>query len=141
MSIKEYDLYEKILATGPFKEHNFFFEIEVGDWAVSRKRIDLVTRTNNQLIGIEVKVADWKTSLKQAYSNLFAVDYSYVAVWHDTIPKMNLNIFEEFGIGVLAVNGTCDLIQKARKSHLTVKEKKKYVKKQCEIQEILLCQS
>lgn len=142
MNPRELDLYEKILKTGPFKDNNgFFFEVPIGNWSTSRKRIDMVTMKKNKIVAIEVKVNDWKTSLKQAYSNLFVSDYSYVAIWHKTLPNIDRDIFNELGIGLLEVNGSCEMKIEAKKSPYADDISKQFVKKHCETREIISCQS
>ena len=134
MKLKEFDLYEKIENTGPFSDVNFSYEIQTNDWILSRKRIDLVTLKNHKLIAIEVKLHNWKNALQQAYTNLYAVDYSYVALWHKTIPRVDMSIFQNYGIGMLEVNGTCEEKIKARRSKLIIPKRRRYVKGQCKLQ-------
>lgn len=136
MKIKELDLYRQIEKTGPFANEVFYREILISDWTQSRKRIDLVSLQNHDLLAIEVKVNDWKTALQQAYSNLYVADYSYVALWHQTIPHIDLSIFQGVGIGILEINGSCIEKLRAKKSKLVISNKKQYAKNQCLLQEI-----
>ena len=128
-SMKETDLYPAIKNTGPFAKKQFHHEIPIGDWDKSRKRIDLVVLENQELISIEVKISNWKKVLQQAYSNLYVSDYSYVALWHKTIPNVNTDIFKTLGIGILQVNGSCQEILKAKKSKLVIPRCKNYARK------------
>ena len=142
MNPRELELYDKIIKTGPFKDNTgFHFEVPIGNWATSRKRIDMVTMKKNKIVAIAVKVNDWKTSLKQAYSNLFVSDYSYVAIWHKTLPNMDLNIFDELGIGLLEVNGSCEMKIEAKKSRYADNVTKQFVKKHCESRGMISCQN
>ena len=128
MSIKEIDLYDKIENTGPFANKLFYYEVRIGDWTTSRKQIDMVTLKNRRLISIEVKINNWKKALQQAYSNLYVFDYSYVALWHKTVPNVDLKIFKELGIGILEVNESCNEVIKAKRSTLVIPSSKNYVK-------------
>ena len=131
-SIKETDLYPAIKNTGPFAKKQFYHEIPIGDWAKSRKRIDLVVLENQKLISIEVKISNWKKVLQQAYANLYVFDYSYVALWHKTTPNIDTDIFKTLGIGILQVNGSCQEILKPKKSKLIIPRCKNYVRKTLE---------
>ena len=143
MSIRERDMYHPIENTGPFAAETFYYEVRIGDWAASRKKIDLVILRNKRLISIEAKICNWRKALQQAYSNLYVSDYSYVALWHKAVPNIDEDIFANLGIGVLAVsgslgemtNGLCNEILKAKKSNLIVQKCNAYVKNECKLQE------
>ncbi len=135
MNIREKDLYPTIRNTGPFAKKQFYYEIPIGDWATSRKRIDLVILKNQKLISIEVKISNWKKALQQAYANLYVFDYSYVALWYKTIPNVDTDIFKTLGIGILEVNGSCQEIVKAKKSKLVIPRCKNYAKNKCKSKE------
>ena len=128
MSIKETDLYSKIENTGPFANKPFHYEVRIGDWTTSRKKIDMVTLKNRRLISIEVKISNWKKALQQAYSNMYVFDYSYVALWHKTVPNVDLEIFKDLGIGILEVNESCNEVIKAKRSKLVIASSKSYAK-------------
>jgi len=134
MSIKELELYGKIENTGPFANETFYHEIPISDWSSSRKRIDIVTLRNQKLVSIEVKISNWKKALQQAYTNLYVADYSYVALWHKTIPNVDTSLFENLGIGILEVNGFCEKRITAKKSKLVIPKRRRYAKKQCKLQ-------
>lgn len=131
MSVKERDLYHTIETTGPFAKKIFHYEVPIGDWATSRKKIDMVILRNQKLVSIEVKISNWKKALQQAYSNLYVFDYSYVALWHKTVPNVDTDIFKNLGIGILEVNGTCKEIVKAKRSKLVIPRSKNYAKNKC----------
>lgn len=136
MSIKEKDMYDVIENTGPFAMNKFHYEIPIGDWSTSRKRIDMVISKKRKMISIEVKVNNWKKALQQAYANLYVFDYSYVALWHKTIPNVDTDIFKNLGIGILEVNGSCKEIVKAKKSRLIVPRCNIYAKNKCKSDEV-----
>lgn len=131
MNLKEKDLYHKIENTGPFAKKKFYYEIPIGKWTTSRKRIDMVTLKNKKLVSIEVKISNWKKALQQAYSNLYVFDYSYVALWHTTVPNIDSDIFKSLGIGILEVNGSCEEIMKAKPSKLVIPKSKNYARNNC----------
>ncbi len=135
MNVKEKDLYHTIENSGPFAENFFYYEVPIGTWATSRKRIDMVTLKNKNLVSIEVKINNWKKALQQAYANLYVFDYSYVALWHKTIPNIDTDIFKNLGIGILEVNGSCEEIVKAKRSKLVIPGSKKYAKNNCKLRE------
>ena len=129
--MKEKSLYLKIRKTGRFKNYRFFYEVPVADWTESRKSIDMVTFQNKDIIAIEVKIRDWKTALKQAFSNLFVAEQSYVALWHECIRNVEQQLFRRTGIGLLEIDGRCNEIIPAIKSRFVVPEKHNYVKCIC----------
>ena len=131
MSMKEKDLYGRIKNSGPFAKKQFYYEIPIGDWVASRKRIDLVTIKKKELVSIEVKISNWRKALQQAYANLYVFDYSYVALWHQTIHNVDKTIFEKLGIGILEVNISCEEILKAEKSNRVISKCKTYAKNKC----------
>ncbi len=74
---------------------------------VAGKRIDIVLKTNdNELIAIEVKIKDWKTALRQANLNQFAVDKSYVALCSRyAMPAINnISRFASNGVGLMIIS-------------------------------------
>ncbi len=87
------------------------------------------------MISIEVKISNWKKALQQAYTNLYVSDYSYVALWHKTIPNIDRAIFKNLGIGILEVNGSCEEIIKAKRSKLVIPKCKVYAKNKCKSKE------
>ena len=75
---------------------------------VSGKRIDIIykTKESDDLTAIEVKIRDWKSALRQANLNKFAVSYSYVAIWREFAkPVMdNIESFAQLGVGVIVID-------------------------------------
>ena len=131
MTIKEKELYRAIIDTGPFAKNQIHYEIPIGDWSTSRKKIDLVVVKKQTIISIEVKISNWRKALQQAYVNLYSFDYSYVALWHKTVPNVDVNIFKNLGIGILKVDDSCEEIVKAKKSKLVILSGKNYAKNRC----------
>lgn len=73
----------------------------------------------NNLIAVEVKVADWKKAISQAIRNTVFTHRSFVALPTSAAERaaqdLNLN---RFGIGVISIapNGTARLLRRARSS-------------------------
>ncbi len=72
-----------------------------------RARTDLVVVTPRQLIGVEVKLRDWRRALGQAILNRYCFDLSYVALLPSAIRTELLDTAREFRVGVLAVSADC----------------------------------
>jgi hypothetical protein len=88
------------------------------------KRIDVVAYLSDAdfVEGIEAKSRDWPRAVQQAMLNLTAVDFSYVALWTETAHRVDRNVLEEFGIGLIAVGtrwGDVEILVEARRSELT----------------------
>jgi hypothetical protein len=88
------------------------------------KRIDVVAFIShgNVIEGIEAKCCDWTRAVQQAILNLTAVDFSYVAMWSETAHRIERDLLDEFGIGLIAVGtkwGDVKLLVEARRSEFT----------------------
>jgi len=73
-----------------------------------------------EIIGVEVKVKDWKNGLVQAHHYLYAVNKSYLAICSktfDKIPDSVLKWIKEKGLGLLIINkdNTINEVIKAKK--------------------------
>jgi len=112
-----------------------FDEVRVGAWSRSTKRIDMVALERldgeGRVIAIEAKISDWKTALRQAFRNLFAVDLSYVALPDRAAARVDMPVFRDTGIGLLAVDGNVKCLLDPIQSALIVPEKKKFVMETC----------
>lgn len=84
------------------------------------RRIDLVAfdQRSNDIIAIEVKVQDWHRALRQAIAYRLFSNKSYVALWHRYLHRIenNLGLFEQYGIGVLSVDGKVNVVSPATPS-------------------------
>lgn len=129
--MRESSLYGPITASGPFAGSSFWYEVGTAHWSLGRRRIDMVTVAGKSLVSIEVKVRDWPDALRQARSNLYVANYSYAAIWHKTIPRVDVGLFDGLGIGVLEVADSCRVVVAARRSKLVVGERARYVRAQC----------
>jgi len=66
------------------------------------RMIDLVgIDRNDQLIGIEFKLKNWKRALQQAYRNVNAFDYVYVCLPDGRYRNDLITEAQKWGIGVL----------------------------------------
>ena len=75
----------------------------------------------DEVVGIEVKIKDWKYGLVQAHQYLYAVDKSYLAIYHKTLEKIPGNVLDwirDKGLGLLTIDDTLKVeeIIKAKKS-------------------------
>ena len=129
--MRESSLYGPIKASGPFAGNTFWYEVGTAHWSLGRRRIDMVTVAGKSLVSIEVKVRDWPDALRQARSNLYVANYSYAAIWHKTIPRVDVGLFDDLGIGVLEVADRCREVVAAKRSKLVVGERTRYVRAQC----------
>jgi hypothetical protein len=69
-----------------------------------QKRIDLaVSHSRSGLIAIELKVANWRQAIDQAYVNRWAANCSWVALWHECVGYNTYGYAREAGVGLLAV--------------------------------------
>jgi hypothetical protein len=96
------------------------------------RRIDIVGARGEDLFAFELKVSDWKRVLSQAITCKICCDYSYIAIWHENCPE-NLEKFEMYGIGVLAVSSIIDKRLEAKKSSITHKTLVKNMKSMIQI--------
>jgi hypothetical protein len=63
-----------------------------------------------QLICVELKVRDWRQAIVQASICQLCTPQVYVALPHNLAQKVNRQPFLEFGIGLLAVDGTAEVV-------------------------------
>jgi hypothetical protein len=129
--INESELYQIVTCADNFRHNVFYSQVPVGDWTESRKRIDLVTFRGQDVVAIELKVRNWKEALKQAFTNLFVADYSYVALWHKSLRSVDSSLFQRTGIGLIELNGTAEVKLGADRSTYTITEKRSQLIASC----------
>jgi hypothetical protein len=79
-----------------------------------RSRTDVVFLAGDEVIGVEVKMTDWRRAIFQALLNRYCVDRSYIALWTDRVTTNVLSEAIEWGVGVLAVSATSiEIVQAA----------------------------
>ncbi len=75
---------------------------------LSRKRIDVVfaPQSEGQWTAVELKVKNWRRALWQAAVNTQLADFSYVALWHTTVPTAmgSRSLFRSYGVGIISVS-------------------------------------
>lgn len=119
--MKEGYLYQKILELFD-KDYHVFLEYKIKDG--SRREIDALClqkqKGNPEMLAIEAKVGNWKAAFKQAFSRLFYVDRSYIALPFQYVERVNCNILKKHGVGLISVDGFAKVIIEAEKSDRTL---------------------
>jgi len=79
-----------------------------------RSRTDVVFVAGDEVIGVEVKMTDWRRAIFQALLNRYCVDRSYIALWTGRVTTGVLTEAHEWGVGVLAISATSiEIVQPA----------------------------
>lgn len=68
------------------------------------RRIKRLTTRKNPIIAIEAKLKKWRNAFLQAMRYKKYADFCYVALLESTLKNVDLNLFKENNIGVLAVS-------------------------------------
>ena len=68
-----------------------------------QKRLDLGLVSGDGLVVVELKVADWRRAIEQAYVNRWIAHSSWVALWHQNISSTTYDVAREAGVGILVV--------------------------------------
>ena len=132
MAVIEKDMYGPVMGARQFAGCTVACEVQIAEWSLSTKRIDMVAVGNRWLHAVELKVRDWKGALRQAYANLYAADFSHVALWHETASRIDASPFEAHGIGLLRVTSTeCETALEPKRSRLVIPERREYVRQYC----------
>jgi len=82
------------------------------------RHIDLVCVNGEKIIAIEVKIKDWKRALQQALTCRLCAHEVYVAMWHEFTHRVPVELFGEYGIGLMSVDGTVNMVKKAKESSI-----------------------
>lgn len=96
-------------------KYSVYYEVVSG-----RRKIDLIFANRNlsKLISVELKIRDWRGVFYQCLYNQFNSNWCYAAIWCETIPKINKNLFEQYGIGIIEVNeDRASLLLKGKKQN------------------------
>lgn len=93
---------QKVITHLESKRFRVFDEVPILE-----KRIDLVgyDPKRNVIVAIEAKVANWHKAVGQALAYRLVAEQVYVAMWHENIHRVDMNLFKEFGIGIMEVDG------------------------------------
>lgn len=80
------------------------------------KRIDLIgVRSGfNDITAIELKVSKWKKALEQAITDRLCANRVYVALSSNYVHRVQKELFREWGIGILEVDGKAIVHQEAK---------------------------
>ena len=78
------------------------------------------SKINYETIAIELKLDRWQRAFEQALFYQLCADYSYIAVPSTTIPKIDIDLLNSHGVGLIAVyeSGRCRQILNAYKSEV-----------------------
>jgi len=129
--LREGQLVDVVQRSDLFQDLLKFTEVPVGNWSGSTMRIDIILLKSldieSRVFAVEAKVSDWRTALKQAFRNLFAVDMSYVALPETCTTRVDSRLFKETGIGLLEVDGDVKCLIEPIPSRYTIPEKKEFV--------------
>jgi hypothetical protein len=68
-----------------------------------QKQLDLGLVSGSGLFVVELKVADWRRAVRQAFVNRWIAEASWVALWHETTGEAAYNAAAEAGVGILVV--------------------------------------
>jgi hypothetical protein len=89
-----------------------------------KRMMDLyaVSRPTGRTFAYELKLSDWKRGLRQASTYVLAADFVYLAI-PKTIAQRAIamtDVFQEFGVGLMAIDGTCDVIIRPKRSRQVI---------------------
>lgn len=65
------------------------------------KRVDLVARHGEELVGIEVKLTDWRRAIGQAQLNAAYFDRTYIALPANPRRRVDLALLDRLQVGLL----------------------------------------
>ncbi len=80
------------------------------------RHIDVIGINRKKIIAIEVKIKDWKRALQQVLTCRLCAHEVYVAMWHEFAHRVPVELFKNYGIGLMSVDGTVNVVTKAKKS-------------------------
>jgi hypothetical protein len=77
------------------------------------RRIDLVCINRGSVVAVELKVKNWQKALQQALSYRLCANRVYLAVAKQFVHRVDCSMCEDFGIGVLGVDGNVNVVLEA----------------------------
>lgn len=126
--MRESSLYPKLFDLFS-DDYHIFLQYKLQDY--SRREIDVLCvkkeKANLEIQAIEVKISNWKIGYRQAFSRLFYVDRSYLAISREHLNNVDCEIFKKHGIGLIAVDGSAEVILDAERSDRTMKRRKEMI--------------
>jgi hypothetical protein len=119
MKIKETRIVEKLIHY--CYDKNLRYSVEVPFFL---SKIDLVSINpkNGEVIAVEAKVSNWARAIQQATSYTLCANRVYLALWHEYAHRVDTQILDRYGIGLMSVNGNVEVVHEARKSNYANKE-------------------
>lgn len=126
--ISEDDFLRPIRRLFPKNQYSFFEDVKVND-----RRIDVILyrKDNGRIIAVELKIKKWQRALEQAAVYQLFTNQVYVSLWHKHLNPKNIEVFNQYKIGVIVVEPTtkqdlkAKIIQKPKRS---IKINKYYAK-------------
>lgn len=97
----ENDLLKPVLRLYPRRDFRRLLEVPLG-----QKKIDLMCvprKHDSPRVCIELKIKNWKVALWQASVNRQIADESYIAIWHRYSHRVQQDLLEHYGVGLIAV--------------------------------------
>lgn len=68
-----------------------------------QKRLDLGFALESGLVVVELKIADGRRAVRQAFVNRWVARSSWVALWHENISPLTYELARGAGVGILIV--------------------------------------
>ncbi len=104
-----------------------------------QRHIDVVGYNSDlgTIRAIEAKISKWQIAIKQASTCLLFADEVYVAMPFQYIHRVPTEDIQRFGIGLLAINGSIDIIYPARSSRYSTEYYRNQALKQFQRLELL----
>jgi len=101
--VSEDDFLQPIRRLFRKNQYSFFEDVKVND-----RRIDVVLlrKDNGRLIAVELKIKKWQRALEQAAVYQLFTNQVYVSLWHEYLNSRNIQVFKQYGIGVIVVEPT-----------------------------------
>lgn len=93
------------------KDYAVYYEVPL-----LSKRIDLIGVKSgfNDILAVELKVSKWKKALEQAITDRLCANRVYVAISSKYIHRVKKELFREWGIGILEVDGKVIVHEEAK---------------------------
>jgi hypothetical protein len=119
--MKEDYLYSKILELFDDKYH-IFLKYAIQDGSMREIDVLCVQKQNDdpEMLAIEAKVSNWKVAFRQAFSRLFYIDRSYIALPFQYATSVNYTTLKKNGVGLILVDGSAKVIIDAKKTDKTL---------------------
>jgi hypothetical protein len=67
------------------------------------KLVAIPPKPTEEVIAVEAKQTRWREAILQAKRYKFFADQSYIAVWKETVPRVDLSLLETHNLGLISV--------------------------------------